>query len=170
MMRRSRDRLNEYQQRADAGDPDAQISLAWEYVSGEHVEKDLEKAVALLRTAESGSPRLAHFYLAKVKILGGDTTFVNELIRDCEAGFGPALYLMGVAAERGLVNGASKDDALRYFRLAAERGHLIAKFFAKRLEKKGTIEWLKSVPSQVGLFFEIFITKFRNPRDLSVLI
>ena len=53
-------------------------------------------AIALLRQLEEKSPELARFNIAKMKYLVGDASFKDDIQADCDAGFGPALYLMGI--------------------------------------------------------------------------
>src|SRR5258708_2558455 len=101
-MARSQDWLRRWSQLADAGDPDAQIVLGWEHATGKIVEKDFDRATALFRAAELQKPAVARLYLAKAKILNNDETFSDEIRDDCDAGFGPALYVMGTVEERGI--------------------------------------------------------------------
>jgi TPR repeat protein len=58
-MAKSSDWLERWQEVADSGDPDALIIVAWEYVKGEMVEKDVDRAFALFRAAEKLKPALA---------------------------------------------------------------------------------------------------------------
>lgn len=154
--------LNEWQDRADKGDPDAQISLAWEYAAGDRIEKNFEKAEALFRRAEMKKPELARFYLAKAKLLNKDLTFVNDIVEDCKAGFGPSLYIMGAAAK-------DRSEAIRYFKLAAQNGHLVSEGFVWRLEQKSFLNRLATLPDALRILKAIVLAKLRDPRDIRIL-
>jgi hypothetical protein len=163
------DAISDLTRRAAVGDPYAQISLAWEYVLGERVDEDFLKAEALLRGAETKKPELARFYLAKAKILRRDASFVADLAHDCDAGYAPALYLMGAAADRGLLPGDKHQTMIHYFSLAAQHGHLVASFFVWRETRKSMIDWLVTFPAAARLFFRIVAVKFRDSYDPRVL-
>jgi hypothetical protein len=111
-MARSQKALSQWQQLADCGDPDAQIVMAWNYANGKIVAKDFDRAVALFRAAEPAKGPLARFNLAKAMILNSDQSYDTVLRSDCDAGFGPALYLMGVVEERGIFHERNLDKAL----------------------------------------------------------
>jgi TPR repeat protein len=121
--------LQDLKRRVAVGNADAQIALAWAHIKGNLVEKDVARAISLFRQAESRKPRIARFNLAKAKLLEGDPTFRDDIREDCNAGFGPALWLMGMHAlqrmreSRGEPRQESLDEALRYFRLGAEKNH-----------------------------------------------
>ena len=104
----STDLLSESRVRAAQGEPVAQIALAWEHARGELIPKDLDAALALFREAERTEPQLARFNPAKAKFLNGDSTFRGELVADCEAGYGPSLYLMGVITLRSSPSESSR--------------------------------------------------------------
>jgi TPR repeat protein len=165
----SQDSLKACQRLAENGDPDAQMALAWQYYKGEILEKNFDKAIALFRQAELKKPSLARFYLAKAKILNGDNTFADDLLEDCNAGFGPALYTMAVAEKRGIFREENLDEALRYFALAARDNHWVSEIYLWRLEKKSILEWLTTFPHAVRLLVRIFIIKVRDRSDLRVL-
>jgi TPR repeat protein len=160
-------KLETYRQRAKGGDPDAQISLAWEYFLGEEVPKDFTEAIRLLREAEQRKPEVARFYLAKAKLLEGDNSFADVNRNDCSYGFGPALYLMGAARDR-TPSAEDKHEALAYFERAAAADHLVAKYFVWRMN---SLVWrLITLPYAICLVLRIAIAKFRNPHDVRVLI
>jgi len=158
--------IDDWRARADEGDPDAQIALAWQYATGEYVKKDIEKALALFRSAESQKPQFARFYLAKAKLLlNNDASYPDDLAEDCEAGFGPALYLMGAAAHRA----RNRSEALHYFALAAENGHLVSEFFVWRLSRKGLLDRILTFPYSVRLFARIMVILFHDEYDIRLL-
>lgn len=68
--------------------------------------------------------------LAKAMILNRDPAFGEVIRRDCEAGFGPALYLMGVVEARGTFHPKNVEQAICYFSLPARDHHLTSEFLA----------------------------------------
>lgn len=168
-MARSEDRLAGWKQLAENGDPDAQIVMAWEYAKGKLVPKDFDRAVALFRAAEPARGRLARLALARAMIINRDHSF-NEVIRqDCEAGFGPALYLMGVVALQGYFSERNVDQAVQYFSLAALDNHLPSKFYAWRNQRKSILEWLVTSPRFAGVALKVVFLSMRDPKDPRIL-
>jgi TPR repeat protein len=161
--------LQRYQQLSANGDPDAQIALAWEYVKGKIVRNDFDQAVVLFRQAELVKPYAARFNLAKAKLLNGDISFRHDLADDCKRGFGPALYLMGIAENRGLFGESNLDEALRYYALASENGHLISRFLEWRLKRLSISQRLATGISAIVLLITTFSILVRDPNDLRVL-
>jgi TPR repeat protein len=166
--------LKDTQRRAAFGNADAQIALAWEHIKGRLVEKNVARAISLFREAESQKPRIARFNLAKAKILEGDPSFQDDIREDCSAGFGPALWLMGISAlrrmraSRGEPRQEALDEALRYLRLGAEKGHFPSEAAVWRY---GLSPWkrfwsLESVAQNILRWGRVW---FRNERDERVL-
>jgi TPR repeat protein len=160
--------------RAAFGNANAQIELAWELIKGKRVEKDVAAAISLFREAESRKPRIARFNLAKAKLLEGDPTFQNDIREDCSAGFGPALWLMGMHAlrrmrvSRGKPRQEALDEALRYFRLGVENGHFPS---IAPIWRYGWRPWKRfwSLTYVVPLAFRWIRIKLRNENDERVL-
>ncbi|HEX5315130.1 MAG TPA: hypothetical protein VFX22_00655, partial [Candidatus Kapabacteria bacterium] len=168
-MPRSEEYLQQWKELADSGDADAQIVMAWEYIKGRRVPKDLDRAVALFRAAEPTKGRLARFNLGKAMIFADDASFADVLREDCEAGFGPALYLMGVAEARGKFGSKNVDQAIRYFSLAARDNHLLSEVFAWRLQKKSILQWVKTFPHGMRLMLKVAVLEWRDRNDLRIL-
>jgi TPR repeat protein len=168
-MARSEDQLSGWRRLADSGNPDAQIVMAWEYAKGKLVPKDFDRAIALFRAAEPARGRLARFNLAKAMILNGDPSFSDVIRQDCDGGFGPALYLMGVTEARGTFHERNVDKALHFFSLGAKDHHLLSACFAWRLQRKSFIGWLTSLPYGIGLGLRVTVLNFRDPNDLRIL-
>jgi len=161
------DRLREYQGLADNGDPDAQLSLAWEYF---YVRRDSHVGLRFFCQAELRKPGLARYYLAKAKILLNDNTFKNEIPDHYIQGFGPAFYLMGAAKKKGILCEANFDEAFKYFLLAKQDNHLVSEFFVWRLQKKSIFEWIVTFPWSACLCIRIIRIRIRNPNDVRVLM
>lgn len=162
--------LTRWKQQADGGDPDAQIRMAWEYVRGKAVPKDVGRAVALFRAAEPSRGRLARFYLAKALIMNGDASFSSVIRQDCDSGFGPALYLMGVVAQQGRLGARDTEKAVQYFSLAARDNHLPSEVYAWRLESKSIWCWVVTFPYGFALSMRTIALYFKDPYDLRVLM
>lgn len=163
------ERFRDMQDRADGGDPNAQIALAWEYFKGNLVERSFPRAVDLFRSAESKEPRLARFNLAKAKIIENDSSFRDDIAPDCAEGFGPALFLMGMNAKRGYRFRKTPREAVEYFRLAAKSGHLISEIMLWRLENTNYLKRLKTLFPFLRLFFKAMRIKHNNPDDVRVM-
>ena len=124
-------------------------------------------AIALLRRLEEKCPQLARFNIAKMKYLVGDASLKDDIRADCDAGFGPALYIMAANSYRtGGPIGSS--EALGYFRAAAQSGHLPSKIWVWRLSELGF--WRR-----LARAFPVFLTalrfvaiRVRNSNDVRV--
>ena len=161
--------LARWKELADAGDPDAQIIVAWEYAKGKLVAKDFDRAVALFRAAEPAKGKVARFNLAKALMMNRDRSFKDVIRQDCDAGFGPALYLMGVAESKGLFYDRDVERAVQYFSAAARDRHLTSEYFAWRLTKKSIVCWLATLPYGLGLSLKVLAIYLRNPNDQRVI-
>lgn len=168
-MSRSEELLAPWRELAARGDPDAQIVLAWEYAKGKLVAKDLDRAIALFRAAEPAKGRLARFNLGKAMIWARDPSFADVLREDCEAGFGPARYLMGIVEARGKFGSKNVDQAVCYFSLAAQDNHLLSEAFAWRLQRKSILQWIKTLPHGICLILKVAALELRDRNDLRIL-
>ena len=161
--------LEDIQERAAEGDPNAQIALAWEHVKGSVVERSFPRAVELFRRAEFKEPRLARFNLAKAKIMESDDSFKEDIASDCRDGFGPALFLMAMNAKRGYRFRKSPQNSIEYFRLAAKNGHLISEILLWRLERPNYLKRLGTLLPFLRLTFRAMRIKYRDRNDIRVL-
>ena len=161
--------LEEYRRRAKRGEPNAQLELAWEYMKGEALPKDIDAAFALLRELEVAAPRLARFNIAKIKYLLGDQTFAEEIRADCEAGFGPSLYLMGVYSKQRVNGEKGLREAINYFRFAAREGHLPSEFQVWRIAKVGTWQRLATTIPAFLTFIRMVGIRWRDVDDIRIL-
>lgn len=161
--------LEEYRARTGLLDTEAQFELAWEYFRGRGVPKDLHMAIALLRQLEQKLPELARYNIAKMKCLVDDPSFAEDIRADCDAGYGPALYLVGVSSKKkGTQIGAS--EAIRYFQAGSQSGHLPSKMLLWRVSKLGFWRRLASAPAYLLLVFRSIKLASRNRNDVRVLI
>jgi hypothetical protein len=159
----------EYRRRAAMGDTEALFYLAWDYFKGRLVAKDVQKAISLLRQLEEKSPQWARFNIAKMKYLEGDASLKDDIQADCEAGFGPSLYLMATHSYwKGGQTG--KSEALAYFRAAAQSGHIPSKIWVWRLSKLGFWRRLATAIPVYLMGFQFIAIKLRNYDDVRVMM
>jgi TPR repeat protein len=159
--------IEEYRQRAARGDTEALFELAWGHFRGDLLPKDIEMAIALLRQMEERSPQLARFNIAKMKYLVGDASFVDDIRTDCDTGFGPALYLMGIYLnKRGRQIAAS--EAIPYFRAASHAGHLPSKILLWRFSRLGFWRRLATAIPAYSTAFRFIAISLRNRNDVRV--
>lgn len=124
--------IEDYSQRAiGEQNPEVLLELAWQHFREQKAPKDIRAAIALLRQLEETSPERARFNIAKMKYLVGDETFQDEIQIDCNAKFGPALYLMGLYWNKKKEQGGL-SKAICYFRAASQSGHLPSKILLWR--------------------------------------
>jgi hypothetical protein len=124
-------------------------------------------AISFLRQLEKTSPQLARFNIAKMKYLVGDDSLKDDIRIDCEAGFGPALYLMAGNSYR---KGSQTDlaEALSYFEAAARNGHLLSRIWAWRLSRRGFWHRVATSISLLPMIVQIIVVMMRNEKDVRV--
>lgn len=113
--------------KAEAGDAQAQASLAWMYFSGEQVAKDLAEAAKWYRKAADQNDPVAQFNLGSMfaKGLGVERSEKEAAVwyrRAAELGHAAAQANLGVLYANG--EGVAKDDAeaVKWYRKAAGQG------------------------------------------------
>jgi hypothetical protein len=157
----------EYRRRAALGDTEALFHLAWDYYKGRLVTKDVPMAMALLRQLEEKSPEWARFNIAKMKYLESDPSLKDDIRADCDAGFGPALYLMAANSfRRG--GDIGKSEALGYLLAAAQNGHIPSKLWAWRLSKLGFWRRLATIVPMSWAALRFLSIGARNLNDVRV--
>lgn len=157
--------LVEYRRQAATGDPGAIFDLAWEYFRERKSVEDVQMAITTLRQLEEKHPEWARFNIAKMKYIVGDASFKEEIQPDCDAGFGPSLYLMGLFCRK---KQGGTDEAISYFRAGAERGHLPSKVLLWR-----SYGFRRRVATAVPAYlagFRWLAIALRNPTDVRVLM
>jgi TPR repeat protein len=159
----------EYRRRAALGDTEALFHLAWDYFKGRLVSKDVQMAMALLRQLEEKSPEWARFNIAKMKYLEGDASFKDDIKADCDAGYGPALYLMAADLTRNRSE-INKSEALGYLRAAAQSGHIPSKILSWRLSKPGFWRRIATVVPILWIAFRYVVISMRNLNDIRVVM
>ncbi|UCE31697.1 MAG: sel1 repeat family protein [Burkholderiales bacterium] len=102
-----REAAERYRQGVAAGSADAEYGLAGMHLAGEGVERDLERAMALFRSAASrghgpSTVALAQAYLNGTLAADGDAANVGKLLeRAAELGHAPALLALARGFEEG---------------------------------------------------------------------
>lgn len=127
-----------YRKAAEQGHPQSQCKLGVMYVEGRGVPQDIQAGLDWLRQAAVQDDAEAHSQLAKLyHSRSGTSEKENEatrLLKDAEQGDAEAQFQLGQlynsshspVADRK----ASKTEALRWFRKAAEQGHTQAQYWA----------------------------------------
>ena len=156
--------LEEYRQRAPGGSPEAIFALAWEYFRERKSADDLQMAITTFRRLEEEHPTWAHFNIAKMKFLVGDASLKEDIRADCDAGFGPSLYLMGLCSRRQ----GRRDEAIGYFRAGAQSGHIPSKVLLWRSSSSFHRRIVTLIPV-CRLEFRWIAIALRNPTDVRVL-
>ncbi|WP_315731455.1 MULTISPECIES: hypothetical protein [unclassified Bradyrhizobium] len=156
--------LEQYRQQAATGDPGAIFDLAWKYFRERKSAEDLQMAITTLRQLEEKHPEWARFNIAKMKYIVGDASFKEDIQADCDAGFGPSLYLMGLFC-RKTQGGA--NEAISYFRAGAQRGHLPSKILLWR-SSGFRLRVASAFPTYLAAVRWLAIA-LRNPTDVRVL-
>ncbi len=158
--------IDEIRRRAALGETRAQHELAWEYVRGDVLPKDLNAAIAILRQMEMNAPELARFNIAKIKLLDNDDSGLDELQEDCTRGFGPACYLMGVHAKQ---RKGDLERAIAYWRAGAESGHLPSKFLVWRLTPMPLWQRIATAIPAQKIFIHLLRLRWRDADDVRIL-
>jgi TPR repeat protein len=132
-----------FKQAAEAGDVEAQNSLANLYLEGRGVAKDEKKAFENYKLAAAQNHRQALFNLA-VSYERGTGTEINELeaircyehaaeLNDMEA-----QYVLGRRFTRGLGVRINLQTAFHYYKSAARADHTVAQFYLAECFKSGS--------------------------------
>jgi TPR repeat protein len=156
--------LDEYRQQAATGEPGAIFDLAWEYFRERKSAEDVRMAITTLRELEKEHPEWARFNIAKMKFIVGDASFKEDVQADCDAGFGPSLYLVGLYCRKH----GGTNEAISYFRAGAQRGHLPSKILLWR-----SFGFRRRVASAISAYVAAFrwaAIALRNPTDVRVLM
>jgi TPR repeat protein len=157
--------LEEYRRQAATGDPGAIFDLAWQYFRERKGAEDVRMAITTFRQLEEKHPEWAHFNIAKMKIIAGDASFKEDIQADCDAGFGPSCYLLGLFYRK---QQGGTNEAISYFRAGAESGHLPSKVLLWRYSG-----FLRRVATLIPIYltgFRWVAIALRNPTDVHVLV
>jgi TPR repeat protein len=158
--------IDEIRRRAALGEARAQFELAWEYVRGDVIPKDVNAAIAIFRQMEANAPELARFNIAKIKLLENDDTGLDELEKDCRKGFGPACYLMGVYAKQ---RKGDLERAIMCWRAGADSGHLPSEYLAWRLTQMSLWQRIRTTIPAHRLLIRSLRLRWRDADDVRIL-
>ena len=126
-----------YDKAIDRGNPYASARKAWLYVKGRGVDEDYEKALGLVQLAAKynnpfGLGVLGFMYQKGLGINQDFDKAVELYKRGAEQRSAFAMFRLGKMYEKGLIHG-DIEDARKWYRLAAEAGHVNAKRRLKKL-------------------------------------
>jgi len=128
---------------AEQNDAEAQYDVGSGYYEGRGIEKNKAKAMEwYLKSAKNGYAKSQHnigvYYLELSKDKNSDykKDGVKWLIKSAEQGLVVPMFIVGVCYAKGDGVPQSKDEAIKWFRKAAERDHPEAKRALQQLEKE----------------------------------
>jgi hypothetical protein len=150
--------------KAEAGDPEAQIALGWEYQKGELLAKDIDAAKRWFMAAENECPELGYFNLMKMMSIE-DHHSIDEIFRISEWRMGAIYYIYGwYRAQKGADNAELAD----LFTLGSKRGHLPSQI---RMHQIGRSVWsrLWGFPYEAKLIGRALVIWWRNRDDVRVV-
>ena len=121
-----------YKELVEKGDADAQVGLGMLYMTGQGVEKDINRAIEWFRLAAAQGNRFAQNKLGEQYKIGEgverDYAQAYKWFKlSADQGFATAQSNMGQLYQFGLGVTADEDEALKWFKLAADQGNSLAK-------------------------------------------
>ena len=127
------------------GSPDAQLLVGWMYLTGNYLDKDLEKAFYWYRKASKQHPLIpAALHQVGLMYLRGQGTKKNQekalffLQKAADLGWVDAEYLLGMSFYAGYYhNPVDYKLARKWLFRAAEQNHAAAAFYASSLLEYG---------------------------------
>jgi TPR repeat protein len=119
---------------ADRGNPDASYLIGKMLLSGEHIKKDIPKAVEYLSAAAHGGNAHAMYQLGKLYLSGEDVpkdpaTALRWFTDSAERGDTAAQYVLGKLYLAGEVVAKDTTAAFQWVSQSADQGNQYAQFF-----------------------------------------
>lgn len=142
--------MDEIQELAEKGDPEAQTKLGVAYSTGTNIEKDKKKAAEWYGKAADQGYAYGQWNLAFLYVRGEGVSVDNDKARElflkaAEQNFAPAEYDLGMMHLYGIGGKRDRKEALKWIRKSAEQGYPDALAFMrtqgemkKQEEKKGS--------------------------------
>lgn len=169
--RREKPKFSDYEEQARAGDVACALYVGWCYYEGKGVEKDKARALEWLKFASERNSQEAAFRMSLIGIFERNPAVLRDLRTLAEHGYPPALHEMGVTCFAGIFGARDIDEALRWFTLSSERGHLISAIAKSQIEFSRTrgvrkvLVYLKRAP----IMFRLLPIYIKNRNDERVL-
>lgn len=172
-----------HQKAADKGNSYATFALGKIYPDGNHVEKDIDKAVALFEKAAEQDNDSAAYALAKLYLQGANVPQnIDKALYWCKIaadhGHAFAQYTMGQVYAKGEEVPADMNLALHYLKLSASQDNAFAKaklgfiyLFGKNgVEKDEAVglDYLRQAAEQGGGFAQSVIDSYSNRYSMDV--
>lgn len=154
-----------YMPLAEAGDPDAQIAVGWEYFRGTIFNKDVDAAIDWFRNAESSVGELAIFNLIKMLYIEKDERISKIFFEKPEWDSG-AIYLFYGSY---LIKSSNENDGLKYLDIGGRKGSLVSALHFHQYKYKWSISRLLKLPYEISLALKAAVIATNNPKDLRIL-
>ncbi|MDE2730336.1 MAG: serine/threonine-protein kinase, partial [Bacteroidota bacterium] len=128
--------------RAERGDPNAQLKLGEMYAEGRGVPQDNQEAVKWFRlSAEQGNAggqfRLGEIYAEGRGVPQDNQEALKWFRLSAEQGNAVAQYSLGFMFANGLGVPQDNQEAVKWYRLSAEQGNAVAQFFLGEMYAEG---------------------------------
>nr|WP_166181108.1 SEL1-like repeat protein [Altererythrobacter segetis] len=157
-------------QLAENGSPLAMMYLGSAYIVGKyglHPDHDTGE-YWLMRSAAAGSIEGAHRLAVHSIKAGNPSKGLAEFRRLADLGYSPALAALALEYDKGRFVDRDVNEALRYYRLAEKRGHLLASnqicFILMRWEM-GPLSWARGLLKRMKLLIPFTVAYSKYPRS-----
>lgn len=123
--------------------PRAQYALGMMYLQGQGVEQSDEQALSWLGKSSEQGYSLAAYRLGKIylddNVAKADAALaVKHITQAAQKGYSPSQYLLGTLYQTGQQGvKENKETAKKWFSLAADQGHKMAKLTLAKLSSEG---------------------------------
>lgn len=140
------------QQLAERGSVMSMVYLAQMYESGIGVQIDSAMAENWYKLASDRGSVLATYQLGRLLLNKHDYSSAERLfLSGLEAGYAPAIHMLGLMYKRGQGVPKDMDQARHFFERAMDLGHIYAKRNLAIAMLKGNFG-LRNIPKGLGLF------------------
>jgi len=163
------DSVDQLKNLADLGSSLAMVYIGDAYANGRGLERDVNVGVNwYIRAADHGSTEAAHrlaFYHYHMKRFNDSIEILRRL---SDQGFSPATYCLGLFCYHGVGVEKSLPLAMKFWELAASRGHLLAArkiSFVLRSGVYGLLGVMKGIVKMFFLIIPYIRCSLDNPRS-----
>lgn len=142
---------------ADRGSLLSMVFIGDTYLYGHGVERDVDRGKRWMLLAASGGSLEARFRLARFYNTQGETAkSIAELRGLSESGYAPAMFILGWRYYRGGGVENDVDQAIRYWTMAEDRGHLLARQILSHIYRTGRFGIVRRIHGYIKLISLIF--------------
>ena len=157
-------------QLAEHGSPLAMMYLGSAFIVGKYgLQQDQDTGEYwLMHSAAAGSIEGAHRLAVHSIEAGNPNEGLAEFRRLADLGYSPALAALALEYDKGRFVDRDVNEALRYYRMAEKRGHLLASnqicFILMRWEM-GPLCWARGLLKKIKLFIPFTVAYSKDPRS-----